>query len=75
MEESSVYERSFTAANGFLNRAFASCADDPRGSVHRAWGVSLIFVILYFVISVVESKCILLNVKMIFPLWLTEPTQ
>jgi len=51
------YERATTRANGLLSKLFVSCSSDPRGSVHRAWGVSLIFVILYFVVSVFESKC------------------
>ena len=43
-------------SGGFLGRLFESCASDPRGSVHRGWGVSLIFVLLFFVIAVIESK-------------------
>ena len=43
-------------ANGILDRVFGSCADDPKGSVHRAWGISLIFVLLYFILSIVESE-------------------
>jgi hypothetical protein len=39
----------------FFNKLFSSCADDPKGSVHRAWGVSLLFLVLYFVLSVIES--------------------
>jgi hypothetical protein len=45
-----------STASGYLDRLFSSCADDPKGSIHRAWGVSLIFVILYFVVSMFESK-------------------
>ena len=41
---------------GLLSKMFASCAPDPRGSVHRAWGVSLLFVVLYFSLSIFESK-------------------
>lgn len=51
----SHYERSISAANGCLNRLFNSCEEDPKGSVHRAWGVSLIFIVLYFILSIVES--------------------
>lgn len=51
----SVYERSYAAANGCLSKVFDSCSDDPRGSVHRAWGVSLIFILVFFVLSIVES--------------------
>lgn len=39
-----------------LERIFRSCDEDPKGSVHKAWGLALIFVFVYFIISVVESK-------------------
>jgi len=39
---------------GILNKIFASCAPDPRGSVHRAWGISLLFVVVYFSLSIFE---------------------
>jgi hypothetical protein len=55
-EAESVYERSYAAANGCLSQLFSSCSDDPRGSIHRAWGVSLLFILAYFVVSIVESK-------------------
>jgi hypothetical protein len=42
--------------NGFLSAMFTSCSPDPRGSVHRAWGISLLFVVLYFILSIFESK-------------------
>ena len=42
--------------NGILSAMFTSCAPDPRGSVHRAWGISLLFVVLYFILSIFESK-------------------
>jgi hypothetical protein len=41
---------------GILDKAFKSCAPDPRGSVHRAWGISLLFVVVYFSLSIFESK-------------------
>mmetsp|Transcript_27047 Transcript_27047/g.47769 ORF Transcript_27047/g.47769 Transcript_27047/m.47769 type:complete len:197 (-) Transcript_27047:243-833(-) len=40
--------------SGILSAMFTSCAPDPRGSVHRAWGISLLFVVLYFVLSIFE---------------------
>ena len=43
-------------SNGVLDRLFRSCSADPRGSVHRAWGISLLFVVLYFALAIVESK-------------------
>jgi hypothetical protein len=39
-----------------LDRLFSSCAGDPKGSVHRAWGLSLLFILGYFIMSIVESK-------------------
>ena len=54
--EETTYDRGLSAANGILSKLFSSCADEPKGSVHRAWGISLIFVILYFVISIFESE-------------------
>ena len=42
--------------DSLLSKLFTSCADDPKGSVHRAWGVSLIFLVIYFVLAILESK-------------------
>eukprot|EP00525_Craspedostauros_australis_P001867 CAMPEP_0198118820 /NCGR_PEP_ID=MMETSP1442-20131203/23204_1 /TAXON_ID= /ORGANISM="Craspedostauros australis, Strain CCMP3328" /LENGTH=199 /DNA_ID=CAMNT_0043777143 /DNA_START=461 /DNA_END=1057 /DNA_ORIENTATION=+ len=41
--------------DGILHRLFTSCASDPRGSVHRAWGITLVFLVIYFVIAVTET--------------------
>ena len=45
--------------NNILTKLFSSCSPDPRGSVHRAWGISLLFVVMYFALSIFESKFIL----------------
>mmetsp|Transcript_38443 Transcript_38443/g.43890 ORF Transcript_38443/g.43890 Transcript_38443/m.43890 type:complete len:238 (+) Transcript_38443:545-1258(+) len=37
-----------------MSRLFVSCSDDPKSSVHRAWGVSLLFLVLYFIVSIIE---------------------
>ena len=42
--------------NTILTKLFSSCSPDPRGSVHRAWGISLLFVVMYFALSIFESK-------------------
>ena len=42
--------------NNILTKLFSSCSPDPRGSVHRAWGISLLFVVMYFALSIFESK-------------------
>lgn len=41
---------------GLMGKIFKACSSDPRGSVHRAWGISLLFVVFYFVLAVIESK-------------------
>jgi hypothetical protein len=53
---STYLDRGVESANGFLNKLFSSCAEDPKGSVHRAWGISLIFVVIFFIVSVIESE-------------------
>lgn len=51
----SIVERYMDQTNHIMDRLFSSCADDPKGSVHRAWGISLIFVVVFFIISIFES--------------------
>jgi hypothetical protein len=53
---STYLDRGVESANGFLSKMFSSCAKDPKGSVHRAWGISLIFVVVFFIVSVIESE-------------------
>ena len=48
-----------------LSKVFSSCADDPKGSVHRAWGVSLIFLVVYFVVAIFESKLWLVWIRFV----------
>lgn len=42
--------------NGILTKMFLSCSNDPQGSVHRAWGISLLFVVIYFIAAIIESE-------------------
>lgn len=56
MSETSPVPRSMSTFKKVLSRMFGSCASDPKGSVHRAWGISLLFVVLYFVVAVIESE-------------------
>ncbi|CAB9504276.1 expressed unknown protein [Seminavis robusta] len=46
--------RGMSVVKRILGRMFGSCASDPKGSVHRAWGISLLFVVLYFVVAIIE---------------------
>lgn len=59
MGNQSHFDRGVSSANGLLARVFSSCDADPKGSVHRAWGISLIFIVLYFVMAIIESTSLL----------------
>jgi len=39
----------------FPNQLFLSCASDPKGSVHRAWSVSLVFIIIFAIVAIFEA--------------------
>jgi hypothetical protein len=41
--------------NAVLQRLFYVFEHDPKGAVHRAWGITLLFMVAFFVISVIES--------------------
>jgi len=56
MDDVSVDDYTTAQPGGILSKLFRSCAAEPRGSVHRAWGISLLFVVLYFIMSVLESE-------------------
>ena len=45
----------FRSVNGCMDRLFSSCSDDPKGSVHRSWAISLLFMLVFFIISLIES--------------------
>ena len=42
--------------HGILSKMFSSCAEDPQGSVHRAWGITLLFIVIFFVMAFVEGE-------------------
>lgn len=54
MSTDDAVPQSMSVFRRILGRVFSSCASDPKGSVHRAWGISLLFVVVYFVVSVIE---------------------
>ncbi|KAL7529821.1 hypothetical protein ACHAXR_007173 [Thalassiosira sp. AJA248-18] len=41
--------------NPILRKLFASCEDDALGSVHRAWAVTVLFMVIFFVVSCIEA--------------------
>ena len=44
---------------GITSKLFASCAQDAKGSVHRAWGITLLFITLFFIMSILEGTFVL----------------
>lgn len=42
-------------SNPILKRLFVSCEEDALGSVHRAWAVTVLFMVLFFVVSCIEA--------------------
>ena len=42
--------------NPILKKLFASCEDDALGSVHRAWAVTVLFMIVFFFVSIIEGE-------------------
>uniref|UniRef100_A0A7S1CYB0 Uncharacterized protein n=1 Tax=Cyclophora tenuis TaxID=216820 RepID=A0A7S1CYB0_CYCTE len=69
MSSQSADETEDTTRTSLVDRLFSNFADDPKGSVHRAWGLCLLFLILQIIVAVIElinlrqgSKSLLLAV-------------
>ena len=45
--------------NPVLRKLFMSCEDDALGSVHRAWAVTVLFMLVFFVVSIIEGEGLL----------------
>eukprot|EP00580_Thalassiosira_gravida_P020050 CAMPEP_0201670588 /NCGR_PEP_ID=MMETSP0494-20130426/27217_1 /ASSEMBLY_ACC=CAM_ASM_000839 /TAXON_ID=420259 /ORGANISM="Thalassiosira gravida, Strain GMp14c1" /LENGTH=192 /DNA_ID=CAMNT_0048151683 /DNA_START=11 /DNA_END=589 /DNA_ORIENTATION=- len=41
--------------NPILIKLFSSCEDDALGSVHRAWAVTVLFMVVFFIVSCIEA--------------------
>lgn len=39
-----------------LNRLFVGFEDDAPGSVHRAWAVTVLFMVIFFTVSIAEGE-------------------
>lgn len=44
--------------NPILKKMFATCEDDALGSVHRAWAVTVLFMIVFFIVAIIEGQFI-----------------
>mmetsp|Transcript_11764 Transcript_11764/g.18052 ORF Transcript_11764/g.18052 Transcript_11764/m.18052 type:complete len:185 (-) Transcript_11764:423-977(-) len=42
--------------NPILKRLFATCEQDALGSVHRAWAVTVLFMVLFFIVAIIEAN-------------------
>lgn len=47
--------------NPILKKLFATCEEDALGSVHRAWAVTVLSMIIFFIVAIIEgeSYCLL----------------
>ena len=53
--------------NPILKKLFASCEDDALGSVHRAWAVTVLFMVVFFIVSIIEGKgCFVCCIYLVF---------
>jgi hypothetical protein len=41
---------------GPLAFLFRSCNPDPKGSVHRAWSVTMLLTLIFFILAIIEGK-------------------
>jgi hypothetical protein len=48
-------------ADGILGKLFGPCSKDPKGSVFRGWIIAVVLILIYFVLSIVESACELME--------------
>ncbi len=42
--------------NKLLGSIFSCCQDDARRSIHRAWGLTVLFMIAFLVIACIEGE-------------------
>ena len=43
-------------SNPILKKIFLSCESDALGSVHRAWAVTVLFIVLFFIVAIIEGE-------------------
>mmetsp|Transcript_9178 Transcript_9178/g.19582 ORF Transcript_9178/g.19582 Transcript_9178/m.19582 type:complete len:182 (-) Transcript_9178:297-842(-) len=54
--DSSYLAMGTRGGNKLLGHIFSCCQDDARRSIHRAWGVTVLFMITFLVIAFIEGK-------------------
>ena len=45
-----------SASGGILTFLFRSCNPDPKGSIHRAWSVTMLLTLLFFIVAIIEGE-------------------
>ena len=40
---------------GMFAFLFLQCEGDPKGSIHRAWSITLLLTLLFFIVAIVEG--------------------
>lgn len=43
--------------NVILSKLFMTCENDALGSVHRAWAVTVLFMVVFFIVAIIEGEC------------------
>ena len=43
--------------NPILSKLFSTCEKDALGSVHRAWAVTVLFMVVFFIVAIIEGEC------------------
>ena len=43
-----------------LDQIFVYFSDDPIGNIHRTWAISLIAIVIYFILSILEGNTMLI---------------
>lgn len=47
--------RNKKTSSPILGKLFSSCEDDALGSVHRAWAVTVLFMVVFFAVAIIEA--------------------
>jgi hypothetical protein len=42
--------------NPILTKLFMTCENDALGSVHRAWAVTVLFMVVFFIVAIIEGE-------------------
>ena len=42
--------------NPILSKLFMTCENDALGSVHRAWAVTVLFMVVFFIVAIIEGE-------------------